>query len=297
MSIGARATGPHLRAHLTATGPLAATPPGLRLRTRLEQARALAATTLGPRLPARLKQARTRTAPTPDPSPGPHPRARLTATGPLPAPSPGSPSPTRLHVVGGLVAGVLGASLGWWSGQVASQCARGLPGVAVLGLVCSLWCAGSARRDPGPARPLRFAVDRTVRLTTALSVHPVLACCLLPLLLPVRPAAPRVGLTGEAADAARTIRRILRVAVEPDNWPELTGWPVLPLLVRSHEDNSHTVAAATARDARAVAVARLRASAPLAASLLLAAVASAFLPGAAVTEAQAVMLLITVASA
>ncbi|POX64464.1 hypothetical protein C3492_05375 [Streptomyces sp. Ru62] len=200
-------------------------------------------------------------------------------------------------MVGGLVAGALGASLGWWSGQVASQCVRGLPGVAVLGLVCSLWCAGSTRRDPGPARPLRFAVDRTVRLATALSVHPVLACCLLPLLLPVRPAAPRVGLTGEAADAARTVRRVLRVAVEPDNWPELTGWPVLPLLVRSHEHHSHMVAAATARDARTVAAARLRASAPLAASLLLAAVASVFLPGAAVTEAQAVMLLVTVATA
>ncbi|MFE7277383.1 hypothetical protein [Streptomyces sp. NPDC057623] len=161
----------------------------------------------------------------------------------------------------------------------------------VLGLALSLWCLGSAWRCPGRARLPGFALDRAVRLATALSVHPAMALALLPLCLPFPPpAASRTGLTGEAADASRAIRRIVRVAVEPAGWPELTGWRVMPLLLDHHQRHASTVASATARD-----VPRTRL--PVLAALLLTAVAAWAVPGVTLTQAQAVMLAVAVVTA
>ncbi|MFJ9623214.1 hypothetical protein [Streptomyces sp. NPDC101181] len=207
-----------------------------------------------------------------------------------PATASGSGPRAVLTSAGHLAATAAGASVGWWTGHVAPR----FP-ATVLGLALSLWCLGSAWRCQGRARLPGFALDRSVRLATALSVHPVLALALAPLCLPFPPsAASRAGLTGEAADASRAIRRVLRVAVEPTGWPELTGWRMMPLLVRQHHRHASTVAAATTG---ASVWGRLRARLPVPAALLLSAAATLTLPGITLTEAQMVMLAVTVSTA
>ncbi|MFM9447579.1 hypothetical protein [Streptomyces acidiscabies] len=177
-----------------------------------------------------------------------------------------------------------GASLGWWT----AHASPGRP-ATVLALALALCCLGSAWR----AGPAGFAVDRTVRVVTALSVHPALALALLPLCLPHRPPTARPPLTGEAADASRAIRRIVRTAVEPKGWPELTAWRLMPLLVTHHERHAGTVAAARGR----ASVRSLRSGLPVPAALLLTAAAVWAVPGTTLTQAQAVMLMVTIATA
>ncbi|QNP71092.1 hypothetical protein IAG44_17710 [Streptomyces roseirectus] len=177
-----------------------------------------------------------------------------------------------------------GASLGWWT----SHASPGDP-VGVLALALALCCLGSAWR----AGLAGFAVDRTVRLVAVLTVHPVLALALLPLCLPHRPPTTRPPLTGDAADAARAIRRIVRTAVEPKGWPELAAWRLMPLLVTHHDRHAGTVATATTRTAIRTVPGRL----PLPAALLLTSVAVWTVPGMTLTQAQTVMLAVTIVTA
>ncbi|WP_416970856.1 hypothetical protein [Streptomyces sp. 4F14] len=177
-----------------------------------------------------------------------------------------------------------GSSLGWWTAHASPD-----RPATVLALALALCCLGGAWR----AGPAGFAVDRTVRVATALSIHPALALALLPLCLPLRPPTARPPLTGEAADASRAIRRIVRTAVEPKGWPELTAWRLMPLLVDRHDRHADTVASATAR----ASVRSLPGGLPVPAALLLTAAVVWAVPGATLTQAQAVMLMVTIATA
>ncbi|MEV5121339.1 hypothetical protein AB0K49_00685 [Streptomyces decoyicus] len=127
---------------------------------------------------------------------------------------------------------------------------------------------GHSPADP-PASTVRHVADRAVRLGVAFAVHPALALAFLPLCRTVpAPAAP--ALRGADADAARAVRRIVRIATEDAR----TGpaWTALVrLLLLRHAEFSARVATATARAARRAAADGVRARLPVLYALVLSA--------------------------
>ncbi|MFC9238515.1 hypothetical protein ACFTZK_19000 [Streptomyces decoyicus] len=131
---------------------------------------------------------------------------------------------------------------------------------------------GHAPAGP-PASTARHVVDRAVRLGVAFAVHPALPLAFLPLCRTVSaPAAP--ALSGADADAARAVRRIVRIATE-DAWTGPSWTALVRLLLLRHAEFSARVATATARAARRAAVDGVRARLPVLYALVLSATALA----------------------
>ncbi|MGW9170056.1 hypothetical protein [Streptomyces decoyicus] len=127
---------------------------------------------------------------------------------------------------------------------------------------------GHSPADP-PASTVRHVADRVVRLGVAFAVHPVLPLAFLPLCRTVpSPAAP--ALSGADADAARAVRRIVRIATE-DAWTGPSWMALVRLLLLRHAEFSARVATATARAARRAAADGVRARLPVLYALVLSA--------------------------
>jgi hypothetical protein len=180
----------------------------------------------------------------------------------------------------GSVAAVLtvsgGALVGWSLTAVATY---GRPMLAVL---LPAFCGAVYGPVVATAAPrvCRLA-DRLTRCVVCVLISPALVLAALPVWIPVRAPDPRPT----DADAARAVRRIVRVATDPGAWRELTD-DLGPFLLTEHERYGSRTAAAVARAAHLGLVHRLRAAGPtllcLAAGVLVAAVCGGVTPIAAV---------------
>ncbi|MFE6743251.1 hypothetical protein [Streptomyces tubercidicus] len=135
-------------------------------------------------------------------------------------------------------------------------------------VVAALLGAAAAVLGPSPSTA-RHTLDRALRLTVAFAVHPALPLAFLPLCRTVPTPAPS-ALSGADAEAARAVRRIVRIATE-DTGTGASSAALVRLLVLRHREFSARVARATARAARHAAADGVRARLPVLYALVLSA--------------------------
>ncbi|GAA2605845.1 hypothetical protein [Streptomyces tubercidicus] len=135
-------------------------------------------------------------------------------------------------------------------------------------VIAALLGAAAALLGPSPSTA-RHTVDRALRLAVAFAVHPALPLAFLPLCCTVPTPAPS-ALSGADADAARAVRRIVRIATE-DAGTGASSAALVRLLVLRHTEFSAQVARATARAARRSAADGVRARLPVLYALVLSA--------------------------
>ncbi|MEU7935389.1 hypothetical protein [Micromonospora echinofusca] len=136
--------------------------------------------------------------------------------------------------------------------------------VAILALLAAVGAAASVPRLASAAPWSAFVASRLARTLGCVMIHPVLGAAVLPLWLPVaEPAEPR----GDP-EAARTVRRIVRVATDPAARRELQG-PLGRFLLDTHERASTLTAETLTRAARRQAGGRLLHAVPVVLALLL----------------------------
>ncbi|MGW8555607.1 hypothetical protein [Streptomyces tubercidicus] len=135
-------------------------------------------------------------------------------------------------------------------------------------VVAGLLGAAAALLGPPPSM-VRHIVDRALRLALAFVVHPALPLAFLPLCRTVPTPGPS-ALSGADADAARAVRRIVRIATE-DAGTGPSSAALVRLLVLRHTEFSARVARATARAARRTAADGVRARLPVLYALVLSA--------------------------